>query len=46
MAGLKTDVYESIDALRQLNLHKKYMHPQSDVIALAGYRGWLETIKK
>jgi len=46
MAGLKTDVYESIDALRQLNLHKKYMHPQSDVIALAGYRGWLETIRK
>lgn len=46
MAGLKTDVYESIDALRQLNLHKKYMHPQSGVIALAGYRGWLETIKK
>lgn len=44
MAGLKAGVYESVEALRQLNINKKYISPLPAVTAAAGYRGWVAAI--
>ncbi|MFT3844266.1 MAG: glycerol kinase GlpK [Lacibacter sp.] len=44
MAGLKAGVYESIDALKQLNLTKKEFHQNPESKAAAYYRGWVKSI--
>ncbi|HSC55051.1 MAG TPA: glycerol kinase GlpK [Phnomibacter sp.] len=45
LAGLDTGVYESIDALKQLNSEKKMYQPAADTAAVEqAYKGWLQTI--
>ncbi len=46
LAGLKAGVYESIDALRNLNADKKKFTPAVDISKVnEAYNGWCKTIK-
>ena len=41
LAGLKTGVYENIEALKKLNLHKKlYTADSKSFVAKNGYEEW------
>ena len=45
MAGLKADVYENIEVLKKLNLHKKlYTADSKSTSAKKGYEGWQQEI--
>lgn len=45
LAGLQTGVYESIEALKQLNTNKKNYLPQADLSrVIEAYKGWQNEI--
>lgn len=45
LAGLTTNVYEDINALRKLNSAKKYYYPNAKEAALKYYEGWKQALK-
>ena len=46
LAGLKSGVYESIDALSKLKTAKKYYHPIENQTAIKNYDSWLHEIRQ
>jgi glycerol kinase len=45
LAGLKTEVYESIDALKKMNSDRNYYHPADTASAIKYYQGWQHEIQ-
>jgi glycerol kinase len=46
LAGLKVNVYESIDTLKKMNTEKKYYQPGDNNHALENYKDWQKEIQQ
>lgn len=44
IAGLKSGVYENLDALRQINADKKVFQPANHAAFAKAYKGWLKVV--